>query len=108
MATFSVVLVRGNTVSDWGDVLPVAKSQPVAAESITTSGASAAGTAFVSGASPRKWSDIWVVTASGGNVWVKFGASPTAAAGDDWLVVDGTTREFGVSVDGENVAVINA
>lgn len=34
------------------------------------------------------------VTATGGNVWVAFGANPTAAVGSDFLVLDGQTRYF--------------
>ncbi len=45
-----------------------------------------------------------MITVSGGDVWVKFGASPTAAAGDEWLINDGQTREF-KALAGDKMAV---
>lgn len=104
MATLSIVLVRSNTVSRWGDgPLPVPLSVPTGAQSVTTSGSSAQSSITGSMA----LSDVWVVTATGGNAWLKFGANPTAAAGSDWLILAGQTREFGVTTDGEKIAYIN-
>ncbi|MEP1292792.1 MAG: hypothetical protein ABJL56_19190, partial [Nitratireductor sp.] len=50
---------------------------------------------------------FWSITAVGGNVWIKFGAAPVAASGQDWLVLDGQTREFAATA-GDKVAVIDA
>lgn len=76
-----------------------------AAETITSSGASQATTA----AAPAGDEGVrfWSVTAVGGNVWIKFGAAPVAASGQDWLVLDGQTREFAAR-GGDKVAVIDA
>jgi hypothetical protein len=103
MATVSIVLSQCDTKSISGGAMPVAKSQPKATASLTSSGASQQGS-FTTAA---KRSDTWTITASGGKVWVKFAANPTASAGNDWLVLDGQTRDFGVSVDGEIPAIID-
>lgn len=81
---------------------PVPSKAPTASHVITSSGTSQAATAAT------RTGDIAVVTVSGGNVWVKIGATPTAASGDEWLVLDGQTREFGPVVSGDAVAVIDA
>ena len=103
MATLSVVLATGNTVSRWGDTLPVPLSVPKGAQALTTSGSSAQSSITTS----ASLSDIWILTASGGNIWVKFGTNPTAAVGGDWLILNGQTREIGVTVDGEKLAAID-
>jgi hypothetical protein len=97
MATLNVVLARADG--------PVPNSKVVGAQSITTTGSSQQ-SSVVSGANHNA-SQFWILTATGGNVWVKFGTNPTAAAGSDWLILDGQTREF-KSAAGEKVAVINA
>lgn len=75
---------------------------PTNATSITTSAASQTSTNAAGN------EDVCQLTVTGGNVWVKFGAAPTAAAGSDFLLTDGQTREFGHLPAGTKVAVINA
>lgn len=48
------------------------------------------------------------VTATGGNVWVAFGANPTASLGNDFLIIDGQTRYFCHLPAGTKLAVLNA
>ena len=52
--------------------------------------------------------DVCQLTVTGGDVWVKFGATPVAAAGSDFLITSGQTREFGHLPPGTKVAAINA
>jgi len=52
--------------------------------------------------------DAIKVTTSGGPVWVAVGASPTASAGNDHLVPDGSTLDLVFSLPGWSVAVIDA
>lgn len=47
----------------------------------------------------------WIITVSGGNVTVKFGASPEATS-QDILILDGQTREFWAR-PGDTVAIID-
>lgn len=103
MAKAHCVIAQASTRAITGSV---AKSVPVSKETITTSGTSQATTIATPAANGDAY--VWQVTASGGNIWVKFAASPTASAGNDWLILDGQTREFGASVAAEKVAVIDA
>lgn len=82
----------------------VPNSVPIAAESITSSGASQQSTNSIAAGATNQ---MWILTASGGAVWAKFGADPTAAAGDDHLVPDGATRAFD-AVAGQRAAIIDA
>lgn len=81
---------------------PVVAAVPGSVQSITSSGTSAASTITAGN------DEICQITATGGNVWVKFGSAPTAAAGSDYLILDGQTREFGFVPPGAKVAVIDA
>lgn len=49
------------------------------------------------------------ITATGGAIWVRFGANPTAAAdtAQNHVIIAETTRDFGPLPDGWKVAVIN-
>ena len=108
MATVNIALAQANNLerTQEDSPLPISDSVPDAAESLTSSGTSQQGASI---ASAIEWpKQHWTVTASGGAVWVKFGANPTAAAGDDWLVLDGQTRNFGVSGASEKCAVKDA
>lgn len=103
MAVVHVTIAGVRNNSRGGESMPVADSVPYAAEDLTSSGTSAAST--ISAPSVNSESMFWVVTALG-DVWVKFGATPTAAAGEDWLVPAGTSREF-TAVAGHKIAVID-
>ncbi len=58
-------------------------------EEVTSSGTSGATTMTANAF------DVARVTASTGNVWVEFGASPTAAVGTTHFILAGQTLEFG-------------
>ena len=97
MATLNVVFARA--VERTAQIIA---GIPSKAESITTSGTSQASTNAAGN------EDCCQLTVTGGNVWVKFAAAPTAAAGSDYLLIDGQTREFGHLPALTKVAVINA
>jgi hypothetical protein len=104
MATLSVVVAQiYNPKIGYKD--PVPSAVALASAEITTSGTSQQ-TAFSTDGST--FGAFWVITATGGNVWVKFGANPTAAAGDQWLILDGQTRDFAVDAYAQKLAVIDA
>lgn len=81
---------------------PVIASRPASSQVITSSASSQATTITAGN------HEVCVVTATGGAVWVQIAGTPVAAAGSDWLIPDGTTREFGHVPPGSKVAVINA
>lgn len=83
-------------------IAPVMAAVPAAAEDITSSAASQQSTIT------SQRGQMCQITASGGAVWVKFGANPTASAGNDHLIIDGSTREFGFLETGWKVALIDA
>lgn len=83
-------------------VAPVVAAVPRAKESITSSGASQASTITA------QRGEKCQITVSGGDVYVAFGASPTASAGNDDLISAGSTREFGFLETGWKVALIDA
>lgn len=103
MATLSVVLAQPFPRTDGAGGAQVPMSQTKALQSMTTTGTSAQSTVTTAALG-----NVWVLTASGGNVWVKFAANPTASAGNDWLIINGQTREFAVTVAAEKLAVIDA
>lgn len=82
-------------------------SVPISKESKTTSGSSSATSIAVPGKGRGNGRLFWSVTAVGGDVWVAFGATPVASAGNDWLIPAGSTREFAAE-GGQKAAVINA
>ena len=96
MATVSIVIGNVNK--------SVPQAVPVSAEAITSTGSSQQSSNSVPAADLNAF---WIVTVIGGNVWVKAGSSPTAAAGDVWLISDGQTREWKASA-GDKLAVIDA
>lgn len=97
MATLNVVFARA--VERTAQIIA---GIPSKAEAITTSGTSQAS---VNAAGNE---DCAQLTVTGGNVWVKFAAAPTAAAGSDYLLIDGQTREFGHLPAGTKVAAVDA
>jgi hypothetical protein len=106
MATLSVVIAQTfNPKRGYKDPVPAAT--PFAAEEITTSETSQQSGVYNAGVY-GSYGSYWVLTVTGGNVWVKFGSDPTAAAGDQWLILDGQTREFAVDAEGQKLAVIDA
>lgn len=81
--------------------VPVLRGVPSGAEAITSSGTSqqSSGSAIVD--------EYVTIAVSGGAIWAKLGANPTAAAGDDWLIPDGGIITLQASA-GDKVAVIDA
>jgi len=105
MATVAIAICQAATRAVvGGQTMPVVRSEPVSAEAKMSSGVSARSDLT---APAFSGTCLWSITASGGAIWVKFGADPIAAEGDDWLILDGQTREFGVSAEGETVAFVD-
>lgn len=103
MATFSATLTRVRNGASSGGTMPVARSiADATATAITTSSTSQQ--ADITGGDGQ----YWVLTVTGGDVWVLFGTNPTAVASSGYLMTSGSTREFGVTATSEKVAVINA
>jgi hypothetical protein len=97
MATFHVSFGRAG---DSGiEVMP---ARPNASQAITTSGSSQASTITA------KQGDQCRVTVTGGNVYIAFGASPTAVSTTGYLLLDGDKDYFGALNAGDKVAVIDA
>lgn len=119
---FAITTVR--TVDQRGESVSLAFSRPLYDELISTSGA-AQDTSIVIPGNPDGVANadthacpyIWVVTASGGNVFVAFGGddvggwTPATPSPSDnkavYLVLDGQTREFG-GYPGDRGMVIDA
>ncbi|WP_260597798.1 hypothetical protein [Sphingomonas endolithica] len=104
MATVHVTLSKIDDRADTGGTMPVITSVPEAAQTLTSSDASTASTV----ASTPDYGLFWTVTARDGDVYVAFGAAPVAGANEGHLVLAGQTRDFGISADGEKIAVKDA
>lgn len=96
MATIAIAFVRA---MEGG--APILAPIPTQKQSITSSAVSQQSTAVAGNG------DICQITASGGKVWAQFGANPTASVGNDFLILDGQTREFGFMTPGHKVALID-
>lgn len=103
MATVHITLNRVAGPARANPIMPVIESVEIAADTMTSSASSAQSSA-VATAEPDAY---WQITASGGDVFVKFGSNPTAASDSGHLIIDGTTRDFAVSATGEKVAVVD-
>ena len=103
MALVHVTISRSDDRGDTGASLPLITSVPEAVDTVTSSG-----TSQQASITPAKADGlIWSVT-SKGDVWVKFGANPTAASDDGHLVLAGQTRDFSVTAAGEKIAIKDA
>ena len=100
-AVLCQILNRGGA---GGQTQPVPKSVPVGKETETASGAAVETDLAATSAE----NEYWIVTVNGGDVWVRFAASGSASAGNDWLMLDGETREFSVTAAGEKASFIDA
>lgn len=102
MATVHITLSSVQSRATTGMTMPVVDSVPTATDTMTSSGSSAQSsiTAALGG--------FWSITATGGNVFAKFGSNPTAVTDEGWLILDGQTRDFAVSVASEKVAIKDA
>jgi hypothetical protein len=82
----------------------VPTSRPSSAEGLSSSEVSKTS---IQTAPTNKGQQFWSVTATGGDVWLKFAAAPVAAAGSDWLLLAGQTREW-AAIPGDKVGVVDA
>lgn len=99
MATLHVVLARVSSRADTGMTLPTPESVEVDSDTVTPSGTSAVSSLTAAD------QDVWIVTAMGGNAWLKFGPdTPVAVSDDGWLIIDGQTRDFAASAAAEKLA----
>lgn len=80
----------------------VLSKDPRAVETITTSASSQATTATALAG------ELASITVSGGAIFVKVAAAPTAASGSGYLIPDGGRLDLGSLAAGDKVAVINA
>jgi hypothetical protein len=103
MTNVCIQLNRSARGKTYNAELPLARSVPKAGQYITNPTTSQQSTIDTA----KAGEDIWVITATGGDAWVKFGANPTSSAGNDHLVPAGATREWAVTEDDEICAVIN-
>lgn len=102
MATVNTVIFKSNGYSDRNrQAMQVPNSQEEHAEDFTSSATSQASTITAD------VGEIWEVCALDGNIWVTFGASPTAAVGTTYLIPSGITRHFAATTNGEKIAVID-
>ena len=108
MATVHITVGQVTGVATSGTSMPVARSVPIGADTMTSTGASAQSSITASTGSLSRQAAFWSITVTGGNVFVAFGANPTAASDSGHLLIDGTTRDFAVAANDEKIAVINA
>jgi hypothetical protein len=102
----SVHIVLGSCrIGSRAGITRIPEAVPVLKQTITSSGASQAST--TAAPADHEGERFWSITVSGGPVWVAFGEFPVASAGNDWLLLDGATREFAAAA-GQKVAVIDA
>lgn len=104
MATVNIVFGRQGPLKH-GTRQPVIDSNVIASEVLVSAAVSAQS---VNSSGPNKNVDVCQITATGGNVWVKFGTTGVVAApGDAFLVLSGQTREFAIQQNDVFVAVID-
>lgn len=106
MATVHIVLARADVRAMTGTTQPVINAEPVGVDTITSSSSSQQADITVP-QTTAGYGLYWQVTASGGDIWAKFGSNPTAAAEEGFLILDGTTREFGAAPT-QKCAVVDA
>jgi hypothetical protein len=103
MATVHVTLSRVKGRASTGSTMPVQDSVEISADTMTSSGTSAQ-----SSITAPDLDCFWSVTVTGGNVYVKFGANPTAVADAGYLLLDGDTRDFSPCAVSEKLAIKDA
>lgn len=103
MATIYARLVSvQNQPMNGGPAMPVPDAVPFGKETLTSTGTTATGTLV--GGNGLYW--FIDVLAGSGSAWAQFGATPTAAVGSDFLLVDGEHYEFSARPD-QKMAVIS-
>lgn len=101
MANVHFALTPGPSNGNPNHPTPVAPSRVLGSKKVT-SGAVAVDVDITAAGE-----GIWYVTAIDGDVWVTFDPTKDAAVEVDWLVLAGTTRDFGARA-GDKPTVIDA
>lgn len=120
MATVHIALAYWTSVSQTNTGLAVPSSRIIADQIMVSSGTSQTtliacpgDPAGVSQENYHQTTTTWVVTASGGSVYVRFGgtaATPASSPSDNegaWLILTGQTRYF-TAYPGDTASVIDA
>jgi hypothetical protein len=108
MATVHITVSTVRNKSQAGQPMPVPRSVPEAADTMTSSAVSQQSTIVANPEGENHSSSrYWCVTALG-NVWINFGTNPTAAAESGWLVLAGVPTFFSVSAKNEKIAIKDA
>jgi hypothetical protein len=95
MATLHVAIAAVNDRALTGVTLPVAPSVERTAKTLATTATSAADAELVA-----QENEVWIVTARDADHWVKFGSgTPVAGPNAGYLIMAGTTREFGADAN---------
>lgn len=111
MATVSIKLVRCSGKASTGLLdgasafMPVPESIPQEEEEITSAGTHEVTTIA---SSANYIYEFWDITVSGGAVRMVAGTTPEATDSTGWLLLDGSNRQFSVSVASEKLSIIDA
>lgn len=103
MGTLHVALCRMSTRGETGMTMPLARSQPDAVETVTTTTSSAR----VGTLAATDLQQVWMCTAIGNDIWVRASAAAAdnaAAADQGHLIPAGATLPLGVTAVGEQLA----
>jgi hypothetical protein len=101
MANVHIALTAAPSLGNPSHPTPVAPSRTLASKKV----ASSAVAADVDITADRE--GVWYVTAIDGDVWVTFDPEKDAAVEVEWLVLAGTTRDFGARA-GDKPSLIDA
>lgn len=101
MATVNIAFLP---LYNLGNVSMTANVSSGVESEVITSSATSQVTTIVADEDSR---NVCRIVVTGGDVWVKVGPDPEAAAAQDILLLDGTTEYFSVTT-GDKVAVIDA
>jgi len=104
MGTFNILLGVVENLARTGETMPVISTLGLSDETLTSGALSVSGS--LTGTDAKSRNSIWELTTSV-DVWVNFGASPTAVVGAGVFMTAGTTRNFSAKYL-DRVAVINA
>ncbi|WP_353645757.1 hypothetical protein [Mesorhizobium sp. WSM2239] len=101
MAKLNIVRTSAPQQSHGVGAVPVARDKFLSAETLTTSAASQVNAEAI--VSPD---EFWMITASGGNVWLAFDVAPVAAVDTGLLLLDGSSVTL-AGTPGHKLAVID-
>ncbi|WP_188064782.1 hypothetical protein [Sphingobium sp. KCTC 72723] len=106
MPLVHITLSNVQARADTGATMPIPDSVEGAADTMQSGGASAQSSIVADGPVLLK-ARFWTIAAKG-DVWVKFGSDPLAAADAGHLVLANQPRSFAVTAVGEKVAIKDA